>query len=63
MRFEFYSIGQDYFFFDYLSVNVILSSITLFMIDKNRKSVMGYKQRRSQLRELNHDIPLMFSHV
>lgn len=32
MRFEFYSIGQDYFFFDYLSVNVILSSITLFMI-------------------------------
>lgn len=32
MRFEFYSIGQDYFFFDYLSVNVILSSVTLFMI-------------------------------
>ncbi|MBT8172183.1 acyltransferase family protein [Candidatus Bathyarchaeota archaeon] len=32
LRFEFYSIGQDYFFFDYLSVNVILSSVTLFMI-------------------------------
>ena len=32
LRFEFYSIGQNYFFFDYLSVNVVLSSITLFMI-------------------------------
>ena len=32
MRFHFYSIGQNYFFFDYLSVNVILASVTLFMI-------------------------------
>ncbi|MDG6222769.1 MAG: acyltransferase family protein [Candidatus Bathyarchaeota archaeon] len=32
MRFHFYSIGQKYFFFDYLSVNVILASVTLFMI-------------------------------
>jgi len=32
MHFHFYSIGEEYFFFDYLSVNVILSSITLFMI-------------------------------
>lgn len=32
MRFQFYSIGQNYFFFDYLSVNVILSSVTTFMI-------------------------------
>jgi len=31
MRFQFYSISQDYFFFDYLSVNVILTSVTLFM--------------------------------
>ncbi|PVX23993.1 MAG: hypothetical protein CW691_08930 [Candidatus Bathyarchaeum sp.] len=31
MRFHFYSIGQDYFFFDYLSVNVIVSSVTMFM--------------------------------
>lgn len=32
MRFHFYSIGEKYFFFDYLSVNVILASVTLFMI-------------------------------
>jgi len=32
MRFHFYSIGQDYFFFDYLSVNVILASVTMFML-------------------------------
>ncbi|MCW4016195.1 MAG: acyltransferase family protein [Candidatus Bathyarchaeota archaeon] len=32
MHFHFYSIGQNYFFFDYLSVNVILSSVTMFLI-------------------------------
>lgn len=32
MRFQFYSIGQNYFFFDYLSVNVILASVTMFLL-------------------------------
>jgi len=32
MHFHFYSIGQAYFFFDYLSANVILASVTIFMI-------------------------------
>lgn len=32
MRFQFYSIDQNYFFFDYLSVNVILASVTMFII-------------------------------
>jgi len=32
MHFQFYSIGRDYFFFDYLAVNVIVASVTLFMI-------------------------------
>ena len=32
MKFHFYSIGEKYFFFDYLSVNVIIASVTLFMI-------------------------------
>lgn len=31
MRFDFFS-GQDYFFFEYLSANVIMTSITMFMI-------------------------------
>jgi len=32
MRFPFNSIGQNYFFFDYLSANVILTSVSMFMI-------------------------------
>jgi surface polysaccharide O-acyltransferase-like enzyme len=32
MHFHFDSIGQNYFFFGYLSVNVILASVTMFML-------------------------------
>jgi len=32
MRFPFNSIGQNYFFFDYLSANVIITSVSMFMI-------------------------------
>jgi len=32
MHFHFQSIGQTYFFFGYLSVNVILASVTMFML-------------------------------
>lgn len=32
MHFHFDSLGQNYFFFGYLSVNVILASVTLFML-------------------------------
>jgi surface polysaccharide O-acyltransferase-like enzyme len=32
MRFNFSSLGQEYFFFEYLSISVILTSITLYMI-------------------------------
>jgi surface polysaccharide O-acyltransferase-like enzyme len=32
MRFNFYTIGQEYFFFEYLSISVIMTSVTMFMI-------------------------------
>lgn len=32
MHFHFNSVGEDYFFFSYLSANVILTSVALFMI-------------------------------
>lgn len=49
MRFHFQSLGQEYFFFDYLSANVILTSVVLFMIlskfpadwAKNKHSLLG----------------------
>jgi surface polysaccharide O-acyltransferase-like enzyme len=48
-RANFYPVGQEYFFFDYLSINVIVTSVTLFMIlsrlpadwPKNKHPVFG----------------------
>ena len=32
MHFSFHAVGQDYFFFDYLTANVIVASVSLFLI-------------------------------